>query len=72
MTIELREIWDIEKPEDYKVHFARWNKIEQPLEVWARNPDEWLEWQEYWPGRNDFNRPRIFSLMRNLSTTLRH
>lgn len=63
MTIELREIWDIENLEEYKVHFARWNKVEQPLEVWARNPDEWLEWQEYWPGRNDFNRPRIFSLM---------
>ena len=63
MTIGLREIWDIENPEDYKVHFARWNKIEQPLEVWARNPNEWRGWQEYWPGRNDFNRPRIFSLM---------
>ena len=63
MAIELREIWAIENPEEYKVHFARWNKQEQPLEVWARSPDEWLGWQEYWPGRNDFNRPLIFSLM---------
>ena len=42
MTIELREIWDIDNPEEYKVHFARWNNQEQPLEVWARSPDEWL------------------------------
>lgn len=63
MTIELREIWDIENPEDYKVHFARWNGQDQPLEVWARSPDEWLAWQEYRPGRDDFNRPLIFSLM---------
>ena len=63
MTIELREIWDIENAEDYKVHFARWNQREQPLEVWARDRGEWQAWQEYRPGRNDFNRPRIFSLM---------
>ena len=63
MAIELREIWPIENPDEYKVHFARWNDKEQPLEVWARSPAEWLGWQEYWPGRNDFNRPLIFALM---------
>ena len=63
VTIELREIWDIDNPDGYKIHFARWNKLEQPLEVWARSPEEWLRWQEYWPGRNDFNRPYIFPLM---------
>ena len=25
MSIKLGDIWHIEKPEDYKVHFARWN-----------------------------------------------
>lgn len=61
--IKLRDIWPIAKPTDYKVHFARWNGTHQPLDFWVRDPDGWREWQEYRPGRNDFNRPFIFSLM---------
>ena len=64
MTILLREIWAIEKPQDYKVHFARWNGNTQPLEVFVRDRLEWQGWQEYRPSRNDFNRPFIFSLAR--------
>ena len=45
------------------MHFARWNKINQPLEVWARDKKEWQGWQEYRPARDDFNRPYIFSLI---------
>ena len=63
MPINLRDIWAIENTEDYKVHFARYNGDAEPLEVWARSPEDWRGWQEYWPGRNDFNRPRIFALM---------
>lgn len=63
MTIMLSDIWPIANQRDYKVHFARYNGYSQPLEVWARSPDEWMGWQEYRPGRNDFNRPLIFSLM---------
>lgn len=62
MDIALADIWKIENLRDYKVHFARWNKQNQPLEVFVRDKDEWKEWQEYWPGRNDFNRRYIFSL----------
>ncbi len=62
MAILLKEIWPIERREDYKVHFARWNGDAQPLEVFVRDKGEWQGWQEYWPGRNDFNRPLIFSL----------
>lgn len=63
MPILLRDIWEIENLADFKIHFARWNQEVQPLEVWARDRQEWLGWQEYWPGRNDFNRPLIFSLI---------
>lgn len=63
MLIALRDIWPISNLQDYKVHFARWNRRAQPLEAWARNPAEWRQWQEYRPKRNDFNRPLIFSLM---------
>jgi len=36
MPIYLRDIWPIQNPGDYKVHFGRWNKQEQPLEAWTR------------------------------------
>lgn len=64
MTIMLEDIWPLGNLTDYKLHFARWNGESKPLEVWARDRQEWQEWQEYRPGRNDFNRPLIFSLMR--------
>jgi hypothetical protein len=63
MSIGLADIWPIASPETYKLHFARWNKESQPLEVWARDKREWQGWQEYRPARDDFNRPFIFSLM---------
>lgn len=63
MAISLSEIWQTDNVEDYKVHFGRWNGVEQPLEAWARDEHEWRGWQEYRPGRDDFNRPLIFSLL---------
>ena len=63
MTIFLRDIWPIAEAEAYKLHFARWNGENQPLEVWARDKDEWQGWQEYRPTRNVFNRPYIFTLI---------
>ena len=63
MPIALRDVWGIDDPEDYKVHFARNNGDVEPLEVWARSAEEWRGWQEYRPKRNEFNRERIFALM---------
>lgn len=64
MAILLSDIWPIENPQDYKVHFARWNGVSEPLEVWLSDRRRWRGWQEYRPGRrNEFNRPYIFSLM---------
>ena len=62
MTIALSDIWQIQNPSHFKVHFARWNRSDQPLEVFVRDRQEWQGWQEYWPGRNDFNRQHIFAL----------
>lgn len=61
--LTLGDIWPISNLGDYKLHFARWNGDTQPLDVWVRDKNEWQGWQEYWPKRNDFNRPYIFSLM---------
>jgi hypothetical protein len=63
MTIPLREVLPISEPESYKLHFARWNKESQPLDVWVRDKREWQSWQEYRPARDEFNRPFIFSLI---------
>ena len=63
MTIRLRDIWPISAPDNYKLHFARWNGENQPLEVWVRDKREWQGWQEYRPARDEFNRPYIFSLI---------
>ena len=62
MEIMLRQILPIKNLYEYKVHFAKWNKTSQPLDVFAKDRREWQGWQEYRPARDDFNRPLIFSL----------
>ena len=59
----LSDLWQIDDQTDFKLHFARFNGENQPLDVWARDHSEWIRWQEYRPGRNDFNRRYIFSVM---------
>lgn len=63
LTIPLSEVQRIEAPSRYKLHLACWNGSDQPLDVFLRSRDEWRGWQEYWPGRDDFNRAFIYSVM---------
>ena len=65
--IKLADIWSINNPKDYKIHFAIYNGEKEPLEAWVNN--EWHEWQAHRPQRNGaydrvWPRPYIFSLMR--------
>ena len=62
-TLRLKTIWQIKNVHDYKVHFGRWNGKHQPLDLWVEDEAEWKGWQIYYPGRNDFNRKYIFSVM---------
>lgn len=62
--IKLTDIWPVENPLDYKVHFASWNGHTEPLDALVRDPDEWRQWQEYRPKTDKFNREFIFSLAR--------
>ncbi|PDT46674.1 hypothetical protein CO661_17380 [Sinorhizobium fredii] len=62
-AIMLRDIWPLAKVQEFKLHFARYNSHNQPLDVFARDRKEWQGWQEYWPGRDDFNLPFVFSIM---------
>ncbi|WP_042778669.1 GIY-YIG nuclease family protein [Sinorhizobium fredii] len=59
----LKDVWKLEDPAAFKIHFARYNGKNEPLDVWARDQREWQQWQEYRPGRDDFNRPFVFSLI---------
>ena len=59
----LSKFWRPTSIKDYKIHFARWNRKEQPLHAFVRGMEPWSDWQRTYPGRNDFNRPYIFSLM---------
>ncbi len=63
--ILLKDIWPIDEVQDHKVHFARWNGEDQPLDEWVRDPTAWVGWQRYrpHPDKDDFNRDYIFSLM---------
>ena len=63
MTIRLTEIFPIAEPSLYKLHFARHNSFEQPLDVFVRSREEWKAWQEFRPKSNQFNRPYIFSVI---------
>lgn len=64
-AILLKDIWPIERPKDYKVHFARrWGGKYEPLNDWLQDRSKWENWQRTRPGHaNMFNRPYIFSLM---------
>ncbi len=48
-----------------KLHLASFNGEEQPLEVFARDFDEWVGWNEWRGGNNDWNRQYIFTLIQD-------
>jgi hypothetical protein len=61
--IRLSNILKIDKPQDYKAHFADYNQEDQPLDVFVRDKKEWKSWSEYRPSNNGFNRQYVFTLM---------
>lgn len=49
-------------PQQFKVHFAVYDKVEHPIDVLANDPESWRGWNSWRNSRNDFNRKFIFSL----------
>lgn len=47
----------------YKIHLAAYNGYEQPLDVFARDREEWKGWNEWRGGKDDFNREYIIGLI---------
>jgi hypothetical protein len=64
MDIALSKVLPIANPREYKIHFAVWNGIKEPLDVFVHDREEWQGWNSFRGGRDDFNRRHIFSLIR--------
>ncbi len=63
-TIELNDLVGSIDPSDFKLHCAVFDGHDQPLDVFARSPEEWFGWNKWRSDSNDFNRRFIFSMMR--------
>lgn len=61
--IPITQIIVINEPHKYKFHAARWNGVDQPLDVYVRDKDEWFGWNTWYNTRDEFSRQYIFSLI---------
>ena len=63
-VIFLSEIMTGLKPlKQYKMHFAKYDKSDEPLDVYMNSFEEWKGWNEWSNGKDEFNRKYIFSLI---------
>ena len=67
IEIKLKDIFRMTRKEmqQCKLHLACNNGSEEPLDVYLRDQAEWFAWNAFRSGRNDFNRPLIFCLIRD-------
>ena len=63
--IKLNDLFHLTEDEmrKYKIHLAAYNGYEQPLDVFARDREEWKGWNEWRGGKDDFNREYIIGLI---------
>ena len=64
MDIKVENLLIIDDVRKYKIHFAVWNRVEQPLDVFVRDREEWKGWNSWRGNRDDYSREYIFSLIR--------
>lgn len=62
--MELRSLLDLEVLEEFKLHAARYNNIDQPLDIFIKDKHEWFKWNSWQSGKDDFNRKYILSMIR--------
>lgn len=61
--IPLSEILRVDEPHRFKLHLARWDRQNHPLNIYVRSRDDWDNWNRWRSTKDDFNREFIFSLM---------
>ena len=64
MDIKVENLLNIDDVGKHKIHFAVWNGVEQPLDVFVRDREEWKRWNSWRGNRDDYSREYIFSLIR--------
>ena len=62
IAIPLRTLIGDLDPAACKLHCAKYNGKQHPIDVLAGSWQDWLTWNRYRPQRDDFNRQFIFSL----------
>ena len=62
--MELNSVFNIADLSQYKLHAARSNNVDQPLDVYLRSTEEWNSWNSWRGYRDDFNRDFIFSIIK--------
>lgn len=63
MDIPLSQVCAVSTPSQFKLHLACWNGEKQPLDVFARDRNEWDGWNSWRGTRDDFSREFVFSLI---------
>jgi hypothetical protein len=61
--ILLNEILELKEINNYKLHLARFDNKDQPLDLFVSDSKNWVEWNTWIRGKNEFNRKYIFSVM---------
>ncbi len=64
-VFKLNDLFHLSEDEmrKYKIHLAAYNGDEQPLDVFARDREEWKAWNEWRGEKNQFNREFILGLI---------
>ena len=61
-TIPLKTLIGDLDPAACKLHCAKYNGEQHPIDALAGSWEDWVTWNRYRPGRDEFNRQFIFSL----------
>jgi hypothetical protein len=63
LEINIADIIQLEEFDKYKLHAANFNGNVNPLDEFLEDENNWKNWNQYRPSRDDFNRDYIFSMM---------
>ena len=62
--MNLSKILELENLNDYKIHAATYNGETEPLDAFARDIEEWHDWNRWRKNKHDFNKKYIISFMK--------
>lgn len=59
----IMRLLEITQPKQYKLHAARWNGHNNPLDVYLDNDEDWHNWNRWYGKKHEFNRQFVLSFM---------